>query len=43
MKQVHQDLLALREIFGIFEGASGLGYNLAKCQLIPIHYSEDQT
>jgi hypothetical protein len=28
----------MRHIFSIFEGASGLGCNLAKCQLVPIRY-----
>jgi hypothetical protein len=31
-----KDPLALREIFSLLEGASGLVCNLAKCQLIPI-------
>jgi hypothetical protein len=42
-KPLRQYLLALREIFSLFEGASGLGCNLAQCQLISIHCSEDQT
>jgi hypothetical protein len=31
-----QDLLVLHEIFILFEGTSGLGCNLAKCQMILI-------
>jgi hypothetical protein len=32
---VEQDLQLLRSIFDIFHGASGLGYNLSKCQMAP--------
>jgi hypothetical protein len=42
-KPVREELLALHEILRLFEGASGLGCNLVKCQLIPIHCSEEQT
>jgi hypothetical protein len=38
----HQDLHVLRDIFNVSEGASGLGCNLAKCQLVPIRCTEDQ-
>jgi hypothetical protein len=31
-----EDLQVMRHIFSIFEGASGLGCNLANCQLAPI-------
>jgi hypothetical protein len=39
---VPQDLHTLHTIFGLFEGASGLGFNINKCQLAPIRCSEDQ-
>jgi hypothetical protein len=37
-----RDLTALREVFNLFEGASGLGCNLAKCQMVPIRCTEQQ-
>jgi hypothetical protein len=36
-----RDLSMVRTIFDIFEGASGLGCNMTKCQLVPIRYSEE--
>jgi hypothetical protein len=36
------DLLVIKTIFDIFAVASGLSCNMAKCQLVPIHFSEDQ-
>jgi hypothetical protein len=36
-----RDLSMVRTIFDIFEGASGLGCNMTKCQLVPIQYSEE--
>jgi hypothetical protein len=39
---VDQDLHALRDIFEVFDGASGLGCNLAKCQLVPIRCIDQQ-
>jgi hypothetical protein len=38
-----QDLLVLREIFILFEGTSGLGCNLTKCQMILIRCTKEQT
>jgi hypothetical protein len=38
-----QDLLTLRHVFEVFEGASRLGCNLSKCQLVPIHCLEEHT
>jgi hypothetical protein len=38
-----QDLHVLRAICGLFEGVSGLGCNIIKCQMAPIRCSEDQT
>jgi hypothetical protein len=38
-----QDLQTLRNIFEVFEGATGLGCNLSKCQLVLIRCSEEQT
>jgi hypothetical protein len=38
----HNELQLTKEIFNIFEGASGLGYNLAKCRLSPIKCSKEQ-
>lgn len=35
------DLGLTRKILEIFEGASGLGCNLQKCQLVPMSCSED--
>jgi hypothetical protein len=37
-----RDLSMVKTIFDIFEGASGLGCNLAKCQVGPIRCNEDQ-
>jgi hypothetical protein len=36
------DVSMAKTIFDIFEGASGLGCNLAKCQLVSIHYAKEQ-
>jgi hypothetical protein len=36
------DLLALWEVFNLFDGASGLGYNLTKSQMVPIWCIEQQ-
>jgi hypothetical protein len=36
------DLSMVRTIFDIFDGASGLSCNMAKCQLVPIRCSEEQ-
>jgi hypothetical protein len=36
------DLLTLREIFNLFEGESGLGCNLTKCQMVPIRCTKEQ-
>jgi hypothetical protein len=38
-----QDLLTLRHIFEVCEGASGVPCNLSKCQLVLICCSEEQT
>jgi hypothetical protein len=38
-----RDLQLIRSVFNIFEGASGRGCNLAKCQLTPIRCDEEQT
>jgi hypothetical protein len=35
------DLQVMRLIFSVFEGASGLGCNLAKCQITPIQCARD--
>jgi hypothetical protein len=35
-KPNEQDLQLLKSIFYIFRGASGLAYNLSKCQFAPI-------
>jgi hypothetical protein len=40
---LHQELQLACVILHIFEGASGLGCNIAKCQLVPIRCSEEQT
>jgi hypothetical protein len=37
-----QDLLLLRQVVEIFEGASSLGCNLSKCQMAAIRWDEDQ-
>jgi hypothetical protein len=37
-----QDLQMARCIFNLFDGASGLGCNLSKCQLAPIRCTEEQ-
>jgi hypothetical protein len=42
-RPVDQDLHLLRDIFGMFEGAFGLGCNLAKCQLVPIRCTDQQS
>jgi hypothetical protein len=39
-KPREQDLRLLKSIFDIFHGASGLGYNLSKCQFAPIRCDE---
>jgi hypothetical protein len=39
----HQDLQLARDILQVFEGASGLGCNMVKCQLALIRCSEEQT
>jgi hypothetical protein len=36
------DLLLVRSKFNIFEGASDLGCNLAKCQLMPIRCNQEE-
>jgi hypothetical protein len=36
-----RDLSMVKMIFGIFKGASGLGCNMAKCQLVPIRCTEE--
>jgi hypothetical protein len=36
-----QDLLLTRSILALFEDASGLGCNLAKCQMAPIRCFEE--
>jgi hypothetical protein len=36
VKPLYQDLQLLRSIFDLFLGALGLGYNLSKCQFVPI-------
>jgi hypothetical protein len=38
-----QDHQLIRSVFNMYEGASGVGCNLAKCQLTPIHCNEEQT
>jgi hypothetical protein len=37
-----KDLLMVRSILSLFEGCSGLGYNMNKCQLAPIRCAPDQ-
>jgi hypothetical protein len=39
---LHQELQLACVILHIFEGAFGLGCNIAKCQLVPIRCSEEQ-
>jgi hypothetical protein len=36
VKPETQDLQLVRCIFDLFHGASGLGYNSSKCQMVPI-------
>jgi hypothetical protein len=36
------NLQLFRDIFSLFEGASGLGCNIAKCQMVPIRCDEAQ-
>jgi hypothetical protein len=36
-----RDLSMVKMIFEIFKGASGLGCNMAKCQLVPIRCTEE--
>jgi hypothetical protein len=42
IKLAGQDIQVIKGIFDVFLGASGLGCNLAKSQLTPIRYLEDQ-
>jgi hypothetical protein len=36
------DMQLAKEIFSLFKGASGLGCNMGKCQIVSIRCSEDQ-
>jgi hypothetical protein len=39
---IHSDLQLAKAIFELFEDSSGLGCNVAKCQMVPIHYNLEQ-
>jgi hypothetical protein len=41
-RPVARDLQLLRDIFDQFQAASGLGYNLAKCQMAAIRCDDPQ-
>jgi hypothetical protein len=42
LSSVPGDLQITRTIFNLFWDASGLAYNMGKCQILPICYSADQ-
>jgi hypothetical protein len=39
---IHSDLQLAKAIFELFEDSSGLGCNVAKCQMVPIRYNLEQ-